>query len=386
MKVRIIFLLIMGCSVFLQAQLELHPVFTDNMVLQKDVPVPIWGKAYPNEAISIFIGKEKYKGIADNEGNWKIVLPAHESGASEDIIIHTLTKGDTLTNVLFGDVWLCGGQSNMEWYVRGVDNADEEIKDANFKNIRIIDVNHKMTNIPMNTFVGTPWQEVTPHTIPEFSAVGYFFGRHLYRHLNIPIGLIGSNFGGTIAEIWTSKEGLYDIPYFRKGLDKLATLDFEKEKEYGDAAFAKWINKYSEDDRGKDGDSFIWADPNIDRSDWQQMELPGLWETSQWPELKKFDGVIWFAKEFSIDNSNNAELYLGAIDDSDRTWVNGILVGETYNQYNKSRIYKVPGNVLKKGKNIVIVRVEDYVGGGGIYGENDIYLKVNGKKVNLSGD
>ena len=130
--------------------------------------------------------------------------------------------------------------------------------------------------------------------------------------------------------------------------------------------------------------SYLWADTNT--SDWSEMSLPTLWESSPDSTLHEKDGVIWFSREFNLEKTSNATLSLGPIDDSDITWINGQKVGETYNQFNKDRTYQVNKDVLKKGKNKITIRVEDYVGGGGVYGkEKKIFLQTDTETIGLSG-
>lgn len=365
-------------------QLKVAKIFSDNMMLQADAEVPIWGQATPKSTVEInlngIIAKEK----VDSNGNWRSTLSAQVAGTTATIHIKNENKSLHITNIIYGDVWLCGGQSNMEWFVEGADNAEEEIKNANFSDIRIFDVPRRLEALPATDLPSGEWEVCSSASIPQFSAIGYFFGKYLHQELDRPIGLIGDNFGGTVVEAWTSAEALKDVPYFQEDIAKLKTTDIEEVKRDGDSSFNNWLEKFKIEDNGMQDTSYLWADTNT--SDWSEMSLPTLWESSPDSTLHEKDGVIWFSREFNLEKTSNATLSLGPIDDSDITWINGQKVGETYNQFNKDRTYQVNKDVLKKGKNKITIRVEDYVGGGGIYGkEKKIFLQTDTETIGLSG-
>ncbi len=377
--------LLLSFMTFGYCQISIPKIFSSNMVLQRDVDIPFRGAAPPGSMVTVTIGNQKFKGKSDHNGRWRIVTPPHIQGGPIDIILSSGTDSIVLRNVLYGDVWVCGGQSNMEWKVKGAKNAEEEIAHANYPKIRLFEVGRNMANKPQDDVISGQWEVCTPKNIAQFSAIGYFYGRDLQSELNIPIGLLSSNYGGTIAEAWTSREGLYPIECFREGLEKLPKIDFEQEKINGDAEFSKWISQYYKKDRGYNDGKYVWADPETNVEDWGEITLPGIWEGSGIKEMEELDGSVWLRKEFVIDTPMDASLSLGPIDDSDQTFVNGVLVGKTYNAYNIDRHYDVKGSILKKGKNVLVVRVEDYVGGGGIYDDDKLYLTIGDKKIPLDG-
>ncbi|HFB99971.1 MAG TPA: 9-O-acetylesterase, partial [Phaeodactylibacter sp.] len=160
-------------------------------------------------------------------------------------------------------------------------------------------------------------------------------------------------------------------------------------KNKGESEHSKWIAKFNTMDEGVKNDEYIWANPNTDYSQWKPIRLPGLWETSGIASIKTMDGVMWFTRTFEIPSlaaASEIMLSLGPIDDSDRTWINGKLVGETYNRYNKNRDYKIDKAVLKVGKNRITIRVEDYVGGGGLSTtDENVFLALGEDKISLAG-
>ncbi len=196
--------------------LTVAPIFSDHMVLQRDMPIPVWGKGDPNTQIVVRfddeIGEEV---IVDENGNWRVDLPSQEAGGPHEI--NVLAEDDselTFTDVLIGDVWVASGQSNMQWAVSASNNPEAEVAAADWPEIRFIDVPRKPAEDPAHSFETAGWTAVTPQTIGGFSAVAYYFGRDLHKELNVPIGLVGCNWGGTQMEAWTSKEALETSPTF----------------------------------------------------------------------------------------------------------------------------------------------------------------------------
>jgi sialate O-acetylesterase len=196
-----------------QADVRLPAVFGTDMVLQQQRPVPVWGWADAGEEVTVTLGDQQLSTQADDQGRWRVTLAALPAGGP-----HRLTvQGNNeviLENVLVGEVWVCSGQSNMEWPVRAVDNAEQEIAEADYPQIRQLAIPHQIAQNPQEDCQGS-WSVCSPDTVAGYTAVGYFFGRHLHRELQVPIGLINTSWGGTLAEAWTSREGLAVDPDFR---------------------------------------------------------------------------------------------------------------------------------------------------------------------------
>jgi sialate O-acetylesterase len=266
---------------------------------------------------------------------------------------------------MVGDIWICSGQSNMEWGMWGTNDSKAEIAAANFPSIRLFQVPKRIAHEPQNT-CDASWRVCSPETVAGFSAVGFFFGRHLTRELDVPIGLIQSAWGGTIAEAWTSAEALKTMSDFRGPVEEFQrSVDEMKRKSYDfDAKMREWWEK---NDRGsKPGAE--WSVTRHDDSAWKTMRLPAAWEQAG---LANFDGIVWFRKSFDLPADwagKELTLGLGPIDDADVTWFNGTRVG-AMSVWNQPRDYKVPGKLVKAGRNVVAVRVLDTGGGGGIYGQ-----------------
>lgn len=371
-------------------QLDLANIFTDNMVLQRQKEVTVWGKATPRHKIQLRIGDKNLFTKASKNGTWEINIPPHPAGGSYTLTVNDLKSQEsiTLNNLTFGDVWICGGQSNMEWFVENSKDAEVEIETASHPQIRLLTIPRTMANLPKNDIEGLEWKICSPESIAQFSAVAYYFGRNLKDSLQIPIGLISDNWGGTVAEAWTSPEALIDLPTYKTQLEKLKTLDLDKEAKSGDDEFNAWLDEFTNLDAGMENSQPKWHQLEH-YNDWKGMTLPGIWESSGDPELRNADGIVWFQKHITLSADQAAsatEISTGPIDDSDKIWINGQLVGETFNFYNKDRNYSIPKGVLKAGKNSIVIRVEDYIGGGGPYGDAFKYfIKTKSEKISIAG-
>jgi len=366
-------------------QFSVAKIFSDNMVMQRDVKVPIWGWAKKGAQLTMIFDGQTYHTHAPN-GTWQFTIPPHSAGKRYGLYIKTKDSKFTLKNITFGDVWLCGGESNMEWFVEASKNGQEEVQNANYPDIRLFEVPHKIAQKPIQDLADGQWQICAPKTVNQFSAVGYFFGREIHQELKIPIGLLSDNFGGTVIETWMSPDAFKDMPVYQKQIAQLTQKKEVPNKKEIESKFKSWIAKFSTEDKGITDNKYIWKD--IDYASQPTMTLPTQWESAGIKELENMDGVIWFARDFVLSEKQakaSAALSLGPIDDSDITWINGIKVGGLSNQWNKNRNYTIAPNTLKKGKNTIVVRIEDYLGGGGIYGKaNQLNLNFKDLQQDIS--
>lgn len=204
MKIVPVIFLILFCPFFLMGQLRLPSIVSDNMVLQQKSIFHLKGKAAPNSQVNIITGwsKKKYHTLSDALGNWSVRLPTVKAGGPYVLSVKNGRDSLLITNIMMGEVWICSGQSNMEWSgLQGFENSEQEIARANFKNIRMLNIPRAESDT-LKENVYAQWQECSPEVMQKFSAVGYFFGRKLHQALNVPIGLINSNVGGTTIQSW----------------------------------------------------------------------------------------------------------------------------------------------------------------------------------------
>ena len=386
----IISLCFLSGSVMLPAQVKLLPLFSDNMVLQQQTQAPMWGETKPGKKVTITTSwnSEKYVVQADAQGKWKTKLATPAAGGPYTITISD-GKKVKLSNVMIGEVWICSGQSNMEMQVEGwgkVNNYKQEIEEAqNYPNIRFLLIEKATSPQPVNDIKATAdgWQVCSPKSVADFSATAYFFGRDLNKYRNVPIGLIDTSWGGTIIETWTSKEALSTVPGMEKRLEALEGLPLSKEgreKKYTEEVEA-WKDGVEKIDKGCTNGKAVWAAPGFDDSAWQTMKLPGL---IQEQGLPGFNGLVWFRKTIDIPAAwagKELTLNMGAIDDNDFTYFNGVPIGHTEG-WMASRSYKVPKELVKKGKAVIAVRVLDTGGTGGVNGSpENVSLHLAGTDV-----
>ena len=365
------------------AQLKVAKIYSDNMVIQRDQFVKVWGWADPEQKVTVNFKDNVHAAISNSNGEWHIMLSKMKAGGPYNMTISTMNETKSLSNILIGDVWLCSGQSNMEWPLAYAMNAEEEIANATDNKIRHFKVPLTYSGEPENELAGGSWISCSPDTAGTFTAVGYFFARAIREHHDVPIGLLNSSWGGSRIEPWMRKETLS-----KNGEDPAEAMvaKAKKSAEENRIKLEKIVGPLSNKDKGTLNGDPIWASNTLDDSKWKTHQLPGLWEGQG---LNGFDGMLWYRKSFQLSKADlmkSIKIGVGRIDDSDVTYVNGHEVGRTTQQYNTQRVYKVNSQFLKEGKNIIAVRAEDTGGGGGIHGEaSELYIQVGDEKRSLAG-
>ncbi len=372
------------------ANVSLPKFFSDNMVLQRNQLIPIWGWANAGEKITVQFDKQSKTTKAGKDGKWMVKLDAETAGGPYQLII-TGKNILTINNVLVGEVWICSGQSNMEMPIEGwgkINNYQKEIADADYPEIRQVKIPNTVSSTPKEDVTKVDWNICSPQTAGDFTATGYFFARELYKQLHVPIGLINTSWGGTMVETWISRKAFEQDNYFKKMIDSMSTLDLEAMAKQKKEAVMKKIESL-QGTFDEHANTEQWKEQNFDDSNWPHMKLPGLWE-QQGLGLEDLDGLVWFRKTIIVDDvdaGKSATIELSKIDDSDESYVNGTKVGETKNKYSELRNYTIPAGILKAGKNVITVRVEDTGGGGGIYGDaSDMKITIGNKVISLSGE
>ncbi|WP_308991035.1 sialate O-acetylesterase [Mariniflexile litorale] len=365
-------LLFFVLSIVSYGQVELPLLFSDGMVLQRDKPIPVWGWANAGEKIEISLNKQIIRTKADKNGKWSIKLKPEIAGGP-----YTMTfKGKNtivLKDILIGEVWICSGQSNMEFSVSRAMNSKQEINDSDFPMIRHFSVEKNMASTPKSKIKSGKWDVCNKANVGNFSAVGYYFAKKLYTELKIPIGIIHSSWGGTNVETWTSRDAFEGSDEFKDMIAKIPNVDIDLLLEEQMKVISNTIEKI-QGFKVSTNNEASYKLASVDDSKWPEMDAPSYWENQQ---LSNLDGFVWMRKTVTIskeDANKEALLELAKIDDQDSTYVNGSFVGTT-RRYDENRVYTVPENILKEGKNVIAVRIFDYAGGGGIY-DNDANFKL----------
>ena len=355
------------------AQLKLPALVSDNMILQQSTPVRIWGWSTPGEQITISFQKKQYQTVTGANKKWELMLPAMKAGGPYDMTI----KGPdeiTIHNILIGEVWVCSGQSNMEFPMSRIKHLHQaDIIKASNSPIREFSVKQQYSYVPVSDVQGS-WQQAGPQTIDGFSAVGFFLAFHLYEKYKVPVGIIHSSWPGTPAESWISEEGLKDFPHY-----------IEQARPYHNTAYVDSLLK-----RDKDVSNAWYANVNKhnrgghEEQGWQPVNFPGYWEDQGQAGL---DGLVWLKKQIDIPVNiakKDAVLELGLIDDIDSTFVNGKFVGYSNNKYLPRR-YRIPAGLLTLGLNTITIRVIDNEGKGGFAPGKHYGLIAGTDTLSLSG-
>lgn len=341
------------------ADLKLSALFTDHMVLQRDIAVPVWGWTNPGEEVAVEFAGQKKTTRADGEGKWQVKLdPLTTSAESRELKAGSLVLHD----VLVGDVWLCTGQSNMGMSVRESANAEQETSHAQFPELRLFSVAQNPTLKPVADVKGQ-WSRCSPETVGPFSAAAYYFGRELHRELKVPVGLLHSSVGGTQAEAWTRLDVLKPVPALAGRADEeiAQILAQEDDNKSFLSRRSAWEEKNGVTPPPISEGARNWADPSLDTTDWKPVTLPARWALLG----EKSGGVFWVRKEVTLPESAAGKpfsLSLNWVSEQyDTAFFNGTEIGKASNTppgyYNVQRSYKVPGEAVKAGRNVIAVRV-----------------------------
>lgn len=380
--------LFLAMSLFLPAfgQVRLPRLISDGMVLQRGAQANIWGWAAQGEAVTVHFRGSVYQTRANENGEWKIVLSGLKAGGPDTLQI-VASNQITLNDVLVGDVWVCSGQSNMELSMsRASPLYQDEIASSENSQIRHFAVPQKYDfNRPYDDLMSGTWKKADPENVLTFSAVAYFFGRELYAHYKVPIGLLNASLGGAPAEAFMSEKALEAFPDHlaeaRRFKDATAIVNIETADR---VRIDAWYQRLREIDKGHPDTARSWYSPECDTTGWSLMNVPGYWADQG---LGAVNGVIWFRREFDVPASfagKPARLNLGRIVDADSVFVNGMFIGTTSYQYPPRR-YDVPSGVLTGGKNVLVVRVINSSGKGGFVPDKAYELVVGDRTIDLKG-
>ncbi len=361
----------------------LSPVFGDNMVLQRGKPNTIWGWTEPGREVSIEIGASVAKGVAAADGRWQVTFNPPEVGGPYSLKIQG-PKSVELTNVLVGDVWLCSGQSNMEFGIAFAKGGAEIMKAADRPQIRLFRVSQQVSYSPSSVVKGE-WKVCSPAALKSggfggFSAVAYIFAAKLNEQLKVPIGVIQDAVGGSPVESWTGPETLRKRTDFTAPLDEIDRLRSNGVKPYGNFV----MHWYDEFDIGLKHTE--WLSNDFDAKDWKSLAVPGGFKEL---DVAETPAVCWLRKEITLADpvpKGAAKIYLGVVNKMETTYVNGRQVGAS-SWVENPRIYPIPEGLLKPGRNVVTVRVFKLGAGTGFQSSAETLRIVlgDGKELPLAG-
>lgn len=378
-----ILIFIVFFSFLANANVRMPLLFSDGMVLQRNKSIPVWGWADAGEKVEIQFNKQIKTVTADKNGKWMVSLNAEKAGGPFELSITGKNK-IVIKDVLVGEVWICSGQSNMEFQVYKTMNSQAEINDSNYLMIRHFGVAQDLSGTPKDDLKAGKWEASSKETVGNFTAVGYYFAKKLYAELKIPIGIINTSWGGTCVETWTSREAFEKNAEFKDMIANVPSVNM-------DAIFETYKKSLLGNIQKIQGFEVTMANENqfkefdFKDANWPEIKVPSLWENQQ---IGNIDGIVWMRKTVVLSAEQakkEAVLYLSKVDDEDQTYVNGVQVG-TNNIWEAKRVYKIPAGVLKEGTNVIAVKITDYSGGGGIYGDPaDLKIDFKDSAVALDG-
>lgn len=372
-------------SYFSYGEIKLPELLSNNMVLQRNAVLKLWGWASVAEKVSVMFNGKHASTITKADGCWYLELPPMKAGGPF-VMTFRGTNAIQLSGVLIGDVWFCSGQSNMKLQMREVkEKYSDEIVTAQFPEIRNFlvgtdaDITTEHDNLPSGK-----WLAANPQNVLTFGATSYFFAKTIYLKYHVPIGLINSSVGGTPVEAWISVNGYKSFPKYLQQLDNFKDTAFLNNLSRHKLTGSSKANAIPLVDRGI-SDSIKWYNISYVPKGWHKFWMPGYWADQG---VKDLNGILWFRKEINVPVSMTgqpAKITLGRIINADQTYLNGVMVGSSSNQFLRRR-YHVPSGILKPGKNIVIIRVTNTFNKGGFVPDKEYDIVCNGETIDLKGD
>jgi sialate O-acetylesterase len=376
------------CCLFLQsrAQLTTSKLFADHAVLQRNQDLPVWGTAKKNAKVSVMLNGQQVSAKADEQGNWKAVLKPMEAGGPYSMTISSGKDKLVYSDIMLGEVWLCGGQSNMEFQLKNALGYHYEQKHAAQQAIRQFQVPKKMSLEPEKEISGGQWIKADANTIGDFSAVGYFFAEKLAQKLHVTVGLIYSNWGGTQVESWISKDAMQNDPVLgttAKGLPNTWD-DVRKriDKQLRDAFYNKQgVVLYTPEQLAAEPVSFF--------NNWQKGNAPGAWEWQG--KTYGYRGQGFMQRTIKLDSiyaNRKSTLRLGQTDADLAIYIDGKLVRNGALASNFQM--ELPAGTWQGGDNSLLIQLQSQQKnpayfGVGINGQgNEIYVGFPDTTVNLA--
>lgn len=368
------------------AQLKVARLFSEHAVLQRQKPLPVWGWATPNEKVTVQLAAQTQSTVADASGKWQVTLAAMEAGGPFQLKV-TAKSGSLLVNdILLGDVWLCSGQSNMEWKVAQTDHFQVEKQNANYPNIRHFEVQHEVSLTPQQDLNAGDWKVSNTETVGGFTAVGFFFAREIYQKTNVPIGILHSSWGGSQVESWISKEAMLDSDELRA-----YAQTFPKTWEEADAHLEKLNKRKTLGDANANptlADEKKYLQANYDFSKWLTSDPMGQWD---WKGIWAWRGNGFMAKTVEIPAEMvtlSTTLGLATCYSYNEVYINGKLVSAGV--FKDARKLLIPANTWKVGTNSIMVKMNQVIDpqwyGLGLSGSSaDLFVSSADQKISLAG-
>jgi len=375
---------------FLMAQLSLPRIFANNMVMQRNTNIRIWGTASPNADVSVQLGDNKLSVSVDQDARWSLALPPMIAGGPYQLTVTESLKGQetskiVFSNVMIGDVWFASGQSNMEFMVKQAKNYSEEKLNAKFPNIRVFEIPHAIKTAPQSDIASGQWIASDSSTVGKFSAAAFFFARQIHLEQHIPIGIIESTWGGTPVEAWTSREMLMSSQETKHRLDSLSALGINEASMKKDIDNQQLFWNTAMDSRN--GLKLGFTKLKYDDAAWTKIQMPALFREL---DPHPFEAILWLRKTIDLPASmagKKLKINLGQPEILYDLYLNGKTICEKKWNADKIHSFQLPSGVLKAGQNILCMRLDVMWGGGGMNPPADSLYITDGKtKISLAGE
>ena len=368
-----------------RAQLTTAKIFGDHMVLQRNQDVPVWGWTAKNKRVTIVFNGQDVTAKADEQGYWKVVLQPMAEGGPFTMEIYSGKDKLTFSDVMLGEVWICSGQSNMEFQLKNALGYKFEQKNSPHEPIRQFHVPDKISLEPEKDLSGGAWVKADTNTVGDFTAVGYFFAKQLANKLHVAVGLIYSNWGGTMVEDWISKDALLKSPELGAATAALPAtwegLTARVDKHLKDYAYGKTpATNYTADQLAAEPASFFTS--------WPKGNAPGSWE---WMGFYSYRGGGFMQRTVSLDSSEaqkSSVFSLGLTDADLSVFINGKQVKN--GAFAPNEQLKLPPGTWKAGENNLLIDLLSAQKnpawfGTGISGAgNDLYIRLADTSINLA--
>lgn len=351
----------MASQIIASAAVRLPGLVSDKMVLQRNIQLPIWGWADPGEWVTVRFRGQYFETQTKSDGKWELTLPAQTPGGPFVMEINDIV----LRDVLVGDVWLFGGQSNQETPVNRLTERFPEIEVSNNHMIRYFKVPYQETPEKRQSDInpGGKWYSAVSSEVMNWAALEFFMAYEIYNHTHLPVGIIASAKGGTDIELWIDQDYLKEFPHLLVDQEAVSSLQ----------------------EMSTDKGSGKWMMPDFDDSSWKTTQLPAYWREYG---FNKVHGAIWYRKEINVSEAaagRHAKLFMGRMQDCDSVWVNGTFVGTTA-YFGPPRKYNVPTGVLKAGRNVITLKLTAMGGDGEIVKDKPYKLQCDAETISLEGD
>ena len=388
-----------ACTLFrdenLSEEVSVPAIYGSNMVLQAGKPVRITGSAAPGKNIKVTLNGKAVLAKAGPDGLWNAEFPAMKPGGPHELKIAGANREIVCRNVLFGEVWICSGQSNMAMAVKSALNPKEEIaKAADYPEIRLFKAARKADfDGPRREISGSGWEVCSPAAVADFSAAGYFFGRKLHEDLRVPVGLIDSAWGGTPIQPWISRKAFESAGMTQElalidNARKQTPLTYREQHKAFLSEFRKWEQAFLNCNPQATGKAAEWKNKTVSPDGWTSLPLPGKIDSTI--PFESLDGIFWVRRTVALPAAlagRDLVLKISRIDDCDETFFNGVRIGhtgtETPSCWNAPRNYRIPGNLVKAGENTIAIRVIDHAFGAAV---GSIRLVPSaGREIDLAG-